>query len=206
MFAAGNASAQVPTGSITGTVLDPGGLAVQGAAVTLTNQGTGREETATSTDLGRFVFVSLNSGYYKVTVTVAGFKTHVSSNIKLDAGTQYSVPPIRLELGEVSATVVVEAGAQQVQTTDAQVSTTISRNLIDNLPLLNRNPLALLTQQAGAGSPAGNVTVIHGMRTSFGNVTLDGINIQDNFIRSNALDFLPVRLTNNSVSEFTVGS
>ncbi|MCI0538953.1 MAG: TonB-dependent receptor [Verrucomicrobiales bacterium] len=206
LFAAGNASAQVPTGSITGTVLDPGGLAVQGATVTLTNQGTGREETATSTDLGRFVFVSLNSGYYKVTVTVAGFKTHVSSNIKLDAGTQYSVPPIRLELGEVSATVTVEAGVQQVQTTDAQVSTTIGRNLIDNLPLLNRNPLALLTQQAGAGSPAGNVTVINGMRTSFANVTLDGINIQDNFIRSNALDFLPVRLTNNSVSEFTVGS
>lgn len=206
LCAAGSASAQVPTGSITGTVLDAAGLPVAGAEVKLTNEGTNREEVASTTDLGRFLFVSLDSGFYKVTVTLTGFKTHVSSRIKLDAGTQYSVPPINLELGEITSTVMVEAGVQLVQTTDAQVNTTIGRPLIDNLPLLNRNPLALLTQQAGAGSPAGANTVIHGMRTSFGNITLDGINIQDNFIRSNALDFVPVRLTNSAVSEFTVGS
>lgn len=75
---------------------------------------------------------------------------------------------------------------------------------MQNLPLLNRNPLILLTLQAGVNSNPEINTVVNGQRTSATNITLDGINIQDNFIRSNATDFNPIRLTQTSAAEFTV--
>ncbi len=92
-----------------------------------------------------------------------------------------------------------------LQTSNAEVSTTISNEQVRRLPLLNRSPLALITSQAGVSNGRGN-TVINGQRTSYSNVTLDGINIQDNFIRANALDFLPNLLLLDQVAEFTIST
>src|SRR5206468_4099050 len=108
--------------------------------------------------------------------------------------TEYSVVPIRLEIGSGSESVMVEAGEEVVQTTRAEVTGTVEKKQIDELPILDRNPLALLTLQAGvanSGPGGSSETTINGQRSSFSNLTLDGINIQDNFIRENALDFVP---------------
>ena len=58
--------------------------------------------------------------------------------------------------------------------------------------------------QPGAASPPGQGTVINGVRTSATNTTIDGINVQDNFIRSNATDFSPARPTVDEIEEFAV--
>lgn len=203
---ASSAAAQVPTGSIAGTVLDPAGLAVSGADITLTNEGTGvvvfRGRTS---DQGAYLIPALPFGTYRLEVKMSGFKTSAVSGIKVDAAAQTSVAPVQLELGDVGETITVEAGIAGVQTTHAQITDTVEKRQIESLPLLNRNPLALLGLQAGVNQNARTTTVISGQRTSFSNLTLDGVNIQDNFIRSNALDFSPNLPLLSQVAEFTIG-
>jgi hypothetical protein len=196
--------AQVPTGAIVGTVLDPNGLAIHQAEVTLVRQGTTAEYKTTTSETGAFRFGSLPAGVYRIRITFAGFKVYEFSDIKLDAGTEYTLPPVRLELGDVTETVTVEAGAVGVRTTDAQVTDVVEPQQIKVLPLGNRNPLVLLGLQATVNSNARTVTVIAGQRPSLSNVTMDGVNVQDNFIRANSLNFLPNLPLLSQVAEFTV--
>jgi Carboxypeptidase regulatory-like domain/TonB dependent receptor len=201
------AMAQVPTGSITGTVQDAQGLPVEGVTVTLTNQDTNATFTSVTASSGGYQFEHVDYGVYKVSATKSGFKTGEVSGIKLDASTVYSVKPIAMEVGATTETIVVEGGAELVNTTSAEVTGTVEKKQIDDLPILDRNPLALLGLQAGVANsgPGGTAeTTINGQRSSFSNVTLDGINIQDNFIRENALDFTPNLPFLSQAQEFTV--
>src|SRR5215472_386428 len=99
LVGSGAAFGQVPTGSIAGTVADTQGLPVSGASVVITNQGTGAQYKTTTSDLGAYSVTSLDFGVYNVEVTKQGFHTTTVTHIKLDAGTQYSVKPITLEVG-----------------------------------------------------------------------------------------------------------
>src|SRR5438094_112908 len=198
---------QSSTGSIVGTVVDAQGLPIKDATVTLTNLGTNSSCGSSTETNGGYRFESIDYGYYRVSVTRAGFKAGVVNNIKLDAATQYSVPPITLEVGATADTVQVEAGAEIVNTTSAEVTSTVEKAQIDSLPILNRNPLALLALEPGVSNSGPNgaiATTINGQRTSFSNLTIDGINVQDNFIRENALDFSPNLPFNSQAQEFTV--
>jgi len=206
VFAAGT-FAQAPTSSIVGTVLDPQGLPVEGADVTLTNVGTNYSYTTATSSTGAFQFARLDAAIYRVTVTTASFRVAIVDNIKLDAATNYSVPPIKLEVGPKTETITVEAGAEVVNTTDTEVSSTVEKKQIDDLPILDRNVISLLGLEAGVNNsgPGGpTTTVIGGQRTTYSNMTLDGINIQDNFIRENALDFSPNYPFSSQAQEFTV--
>jgi len=201
------AFAQAPTASIVGTVLDPQGLPVEGANVTLTNQGTNYSYETTTSSTGAFQFARIDAAVYRVTVTTASFRVAVVDNIKLDAATNYSVPPVKLEVGLKTETITVEAGAEVVNTTDTEVSSTVEKKQIDELPILDRNVLSILYLEAGVNTSGPNgptTTVIGGQRTTYSNMTLDGINIQDNYIRENALDFSPNYPFSSQAQEFTV--
>jgi len=200
----GTVSAQAPTASIVGTVLDPQGLPVEGANVTLTNQGTNYIYTTVTSSTGGYQFARIDSGLYRVTVTTPNFRVAVVENIKLDAATNYSVPPVTLEVGTTTTSITVEAGAEVVNTTDTEVSSTVEKKQIDDLPILNRNPVALLGLEAGVNQNNGQSTTISGQRSTYSNLTLDGINIQDNFIREGVLDFTPNLPFNSQAQEFTV--
>ncbi len=199
--------AQVPTGAINGTVVDPQGLPVAGATVTLTNQGTNYTYTSVTGSSGGYQFLRIDYGVYSVTAAKEGFRQGVVQNINLDAASTYSVPPINLEVGAKSETVTVEAGAETVNTMNAEITGTTEKKQIDDLPILDRNPLALLSLQVGVANsgPGGTAeTTINGQRASFSTVTLDGVNIQDNFIRTGALDFTPNLPFLSQAEEFTV--
>ena len=200
-----SAFAQVPTGTIEGTVKDAQGLSVAGATVILTNEGTAKTQTDTTSSRGAFQFTYLNVGVYKVEVSKAGFKISVVNGIKLDASTEYSVPPVTLEIGAVTDTVTIEADADLVRTAGAELTGTVEGKQIEQLPILDRDPMQLLSLQAGVSQNrrSGSGTVINGQRQSFSNVTLDGINIQDNYIRSASLDYTPNYLVMSQVQEFT---
>jgi len=207
LAATGPLRAQSPTGSVVGTVKDAQGLPVSGAIVTLTNLGTNYNYASTTSSNGAYQFQSIDYGSYKISVTAQGFKNGVVNHIKLDAATQYSVTPITLEVGTNVESIVVEAGAEIVNTTSVELTGTVEKKQIDDLPILDRNPLALLSLQAGVANsgPFGDAeTTINGQRSSFSNVTLDGINIQDNFIRENALDFSPNSPFLSQTQELTV--
>ena len=202
--AAAHLNGQTATGRISGTVLDPTHAAVEGAAVVVRSEASGAATATVTSASGAFSVVDLAAGRYTIEVDVPGFRGHVASGVKVDVASETSHPPIVLELGEVTDSIEVVADVSQVQTTNAEMTTTVTADQIERLPIIGRNALALIHIQAGVANAGGGPTVINGQRTSFSNVTLDGINIQDNFIRDNALDFNPNRPLIDQVNEFTV--
>lgn len=202
LFSVGLTHAQGTTGRLTGNISGPDGV-LPNATITARDNKTEREFTATSKDDGAFLFPQLEFGTYTVTVTVSGFKTFVANDVKIDVGRDYTLNPV-LEIGNVQETVTVTAGADIVTATTAQVSNTVSPQQILSLPLIARDPLNLTTLQAGTASNPFQGTSINGLRTTFTNTTRDGINIQDNFIRTNATDFAPGRPSVDDTGEFTI--
>jgi len=197
-------SAQTPLGAVAGTVLDESGGVLPGATVTMTNTGTNQVMTTVSGGTGAFLFPQVPVGEYTVTVTLEGFKAAEFTDVNVAVGQQYSLTA-RLSLGTQTETVTVTAGASLVSTTTPEVTSTVVQDQVLSIPLANRDVTNLINLQAGVtGVPTRANTVINGGRPTWTQVTLDGINIQDNFIRTNSLDFLPNRPTSDNVAEFSI--
>ena len=204
LFAA-SAFAQTTSGRLVGTVSSPDGV-IAGATIVVKDNQTQREQTVSGKEDGTFTFPQLEVGTYTVTITAPGFKTFVANELKIDVGSEYSLNPT-LEVGGVSETVTVTAGADIINATTPTLSNTVSPQQIRELPLVARNPLNLISLQAGATGIQGfQVTSINGMRTTMTNITRDGINIQDAFIRTNATDFSPGRPSVDDTGEFTIST
>lgn len=196
------ASAQLSSSNLVGTVSSPDGV-LPGATVTVRDNKTGKEVTITTGDNGGFRVPNLEIGLYTVTVTSTGFKTFTAQEVRLETGREYSLNPV-LEVGGVNETVTVTAGADVINSTDAKLTGTVSNLQLTELPLLTRNPLNFITLQAGVQSNPSQPSTINGVRTAATNITIEGINVQDNFIRSNATDFSPARPLVDEVEEFAV--
>jgi hypothetical protein len=193
-------------GRLSGTVVDPSGAPVPGATVRLILAG-GQSAvlSAEANAEGIFFLSAVRPESYEVTVEAKGFRKNVIRDVKVNPSQETPLGNIQLELGSVSEVVEVRASAQAVQINNAEVSSTITNDQLRKLPTLNRSPLAFLLTQAGVSSNNRSNTTINGLRTSFVNVTLDGINIQDNFIRSNGMDFQPNMLLLDQIAEVNVG-
>src|SRR6202171_2000844 len=171
-FAAATAHTQIQNGVFTGTVTDPQGAAVASADVTVTNLGINASTTAKTNSDGAYRVAELLVGTYKFTVTAQGFKKAVKSGLYLGAGTIERVD-FKLELGAQTETVVVEAGAVQVQTEDSRLFETIGAGQVANLPLNGRNVFDLITLAPGAVDVTGvsfengHSTVVNGLRPNF---------------------------------------
>ena len=177
-----------------GTVLDPSGKSVSGAEVTLTNEENAATRGTTTDSDGKFVFAQLPPGKYKLEVKATGFKTSVRPHLELLVGTTGSLE-VRLELGGVAETMVVEAKIIPLNTTDASIGNPISGNELNSLPVLDMNPAGLLGLQTGVAyipsapdrpSGYGGVSqqdgrsgAVNGARSDQNNVTLDGIDVND---------------------------
>ena len=197
------------TGRISGTVVDPSSAVVANANVhLLLPDGKTAVLTTTTTSEGIYSFLGVQPGTYTVSVEAKGFSTSTMAGVIVSPIRETSLAPIKLEIGTVSTTVEVITATQAVQTGNAEVTSTISNAQIDLLPALNRDVLQLITTQAGVTSSSplsnGNDNVINGLRSTYTNVTLDGINIQDNLFRENGVGFSPNLLRNDQVAEITV--
>jgi hypothetical protein len=200
------ASAQV-TARLTGSVVDPSGAPVPGSTVEVFLPGGAKPILAMPTTAdGLFAFSAVPVGTYDVTVTANGFRKSVSRGVQMVAGQETPLPAIKLEVGSTVETIEVKENAESIQTTNSEISTNVSRSQVKDLPILNRSPQGFVTTQAGVNSSRGGDSVVNGQRTSFTNVTLDGINIQDNYIRTNAVDFSPNLLLVDQVAEFTIST
>lgn len=189
--------AQNTTGKIVGTVSAADG-AVAGATITVTDDQTGKERTVNTNSDGAYEVPQLEFGSYSVRIAATGFKTFVATKVKIDIGREYQLNA-QLEVGQIVEQVVVTAGAEPINASNAELSMTISREQIRELPLNGRNPLALISLTPGAG-PTTNA--INGQRSSSTTITRDGLNVQDNFIRTGA--FVDDRPTVDDISEFTI--
>jgi hypothetical protein len=198
------AAAQTTLGRLAGSILDSSGAALPGVTITLTNENTNQVQTAVSSENGSYVFTQVPVGSYKVEFTLQGFKTATYTQVTVNVGQEYSLTP-RLELGAITQLVEVTAGTSLVSTTSPEVSATVLQKQVLEIPLANRDITNLIKLQPGVASMTNRAsTAINGGRPTWTTVTLDGINIQDNFIRTNSLDFLPNRPTSDNVAEFTI--
>src|ERR1041384_7083658 len=142
------AIAQTGSSNITGTVRDTNGAVVPGAAVTAKNEATGVSSTQTTTDAGLFAFSSLPVGKYTISVEKQGLKTLQKTGNILEVGTPLAVD-LALEIGQVSETVTVTGGQEQLQNSNATIGNVVEQKAIVTLPLNGRNPLTLLLLEPG---------------------------------------------------------
>ena len=188
---------QSNTGRLVGSVSDASGV-IPGATVVVTDQKTGRERTVVTSGEGTFNVPQLDVGSYTVAISAPGHKAFSATEVKINIGQEYSLTAT-LEVGQVSESVTVIAGADVVNSTNAELSNTVSPRQVLELPLNGRNPLALLNTIAGANPTNAS---INGERSSSVNYTRDGVNVQDNFIRTGG--FVQDRPTVDDTGEFTV--
>jgi Carboxypeptidase regulatory-like domain len=195
------------TGSIAGTISDPTTAVVAGATITVKNNATSQEFNATTTDNGTFNVPALMSGNYTITIAAPGFKTAVVPNVKVDVGTPSSVN-ITLEVGAPTETVhVVDVAGELLQTQSATVGTTITGRQIIDQPQASRDALDLVTLLPGVqttGRP--RTSTVNGLPKGALNITLDGVDVQDNLISSNDGFFTFVRPRIDAVGEVTVST
>jgi len=149
LFAQGGGSA-----AITGTVLDPSGAVVSGAQVTVTQQATSVTRSTTTNASGSFTVPSLLPASYSVTIEAPGFKT-LKQDITLLAD-QIRTIDARLELGQASQQVTVEAAAVMVNTVTPVLSQVIEQTRVVSIPLVTRNAADLTLLVPGTTNANGH--------------------------------------------------
>jgi hypothetical protein len=193
------------TSSLAGTVLDSSGGALPGATIAVRNNATGETYSTVTNSEGTFTIPALVNGTYAVTVSLDGFKTAVLNNVTVNAGTPASVR-VALELGELAETVIVQSEASAiVQTQSPAVSATLDVNQISNLPLTSRSALDFTINLAGFNTPGGSRdTTVNGLPQGSINITIDGMSVQDNQLKTTDGFFARVSPRLDAVDEVTV--
>src|SRR6476661_6397872 len=172
--------AQITTGSISGTVTDQTGAVVPGANVTVKGEA-GQQFTAVTKGDGVYTIPGVPAGTptYTVTITAPSFKTAVIQNVKVDVATPATVNA-QLEPGNINETVVVASGAEVLQTETATVGTTTTG--VVRTSSINGLPKSALTIQ------------------------IDGVDVQDNFLKSSDGFFTFIRPRIDAIDEVTVST
>jgi hypothetical protein len=199
------ASAQGGASStLSGVVLDTGGGIVPGADVVAKNDATGIQQASVTNGQGAFSFPGLNVGTYTVTVSLQGFKTFVANNVVLTTGAPAHVKAV-LEVGGMTEQVTVASSSEIIQTQSSTVSTTLNTNQIVKLPLTSRSAMDFVNLLPGVSTPGGNRNAtINGLPQGTINITLDGVNIQDNTLKTGDGFFAIVSPRLDAIEEVTV--
>jgi hypothetical protein len=181
--------AQTVSGTITGTVVDPSGLPIAGATVTLRNGETGAHQNQNTINTGDFVFTAVLPGRYSVTAEMKGFKRIEEQNLNITAAERLSAGELVLPVGEVTESVLVDAAGTPVQVNSAERSGLLTTNQMNTLMARGRDFLSLLRVMPGVvPSASGDVDAIgtraaypnaQGMRISYPSVTIDGVTNND---------------------------
>src|SRR5215472_9558092 len=205
-ISAGLAFTQGTTAVLDGNVTDPAGAAVPGAEVTVTNLATDRAFKATTNERGEWGLPSMAAATYKIVVSKPGFKMGVVPSVEMNAGVPATVN-IKLEIGAATETVEVSSGAEIVQTTSAAISGTLGGRQIFELPFATRNAVELLVTQPGVQTPTNpRSSSVNGLPRGALNVTIDGMNTQDNMLKSSDGFFSYVYPSVDALDELTVST
>jgi hypothetical protein len=204
IFFGSAARAQRLDGTLRVTITDKSQASIEDAKVMAENQATGVLATTTTSSSGTYVFPNLLVGTYAVTVEKDGFKKAVQKGIIVNSN-QVTEAKVDLELGEVSATVEVEAGADLVKTESSTLEATFSGRAVQDVPINTTGgdvkeyavyAPGTTTQQGGVLGSGGS---IGGTRPRFNGFSIDGVD--DNKIDTNG----PTQpVIQESVAEFTL--
>ncbi len=206
VFAAVPAFAQggATSSSISGTVVDASGGAIPGASIEAKNAANGTLLTAVSGSNGSFNIPAVPSGTYSISVTLQGFKTAVFNGVVVSAVSPATISA-KLEVGGVSETVIVEGAGAIVQTQATSVTATLNVAQIQALPLTSRNVIDFLTFLPGVNVASSNRSAnVNGLPGSAVNITLDGVNIQDNTLKTSDGFFTIVQPRTDAIEEVSI--
>lgn len=161
LLATSMAWAQVATGSIGGLVTDPGGAAVPGVVVTVKNDSTGREIKTEASEGGLYLFPSLATGIWSLTVEKAGFKKVTRSGLEVRIAQRIDLN-IAMEVGDVQQTITITDAPPLLESTTSERGQNVSVKMMDNLPLFAggiRNPRTFVSFMPGVTSAFGEQSV-----------------------------------------------
>ncbi len=193
------------TTSLTGTVADPSGAVIPGATISIVNTQTGAARDAVSDTQGRYTMQQLTPGTYRLTAKSPGFADLVIDSFDLLVNQPKTLAITFEKVGATKTTIEVAATTSQVNTTDASLGNAIGGTAIVELPFFARNVVNLLQFQPGVTSTGGGSTderdgAVNGGRSDQSNVSLDGVDVNDQNARTAFTSVL--RVTLDSVEEF----
>jgi len=187
---------QGTSASLTGTVTDPSGGAIPGAAVTITNIDTGFKVATKTNNVGVYLLKPLPIGNYSLAIEVSGFDRYTQTGIVLTVG-EAATQDVHLKIGAGKAeTISVVADTELINTTTAELGTTINESAISTLPLDGHDPSALVfmipgsvdvqhhggeTIQTGFSFPTETGAGIGSGRNGSTFYMLDGVTNMDNY-------------------------
>ena len=187
---------QGTSASLTGNVTDPAGAAIPGATVIITNVDTGFSQSAKTDNVGTYLLRPLPIGNYSLAIDAAGFAHYAQIGIQLTANLA-ATQDVRLKVGTGKAeTVNVIADAELINTTTAELGTTINEAAISALPLDGHDPSSLVflipgsvdvqhhggeTIQTGFSFPTETGAGIGSGRNGSTFYMLDGVTNMDNY-------------------------
>jgi hypothetical protein len=127
-----------------GIIKDGSSAVIQGAKVTLTHTATGIQRNAISDDEGRYRITGSLAGSYSLKVSATGFREELSREISASSGRSVSLDFILSPSGVSEQMTVAASGISLVDTSRTVAGDTITRREIEELPIVNRDPLQLI--------------------------------------------------------------
>lgn len=209
------AFSQAASTSLQGTVTDPSGSAIAGATIALVDASSKTERTAVTGQQGEYRFLALPPGTYSLSVTASGFNHYVQNGLELLVNTP-ATANIQLKVGSASESVTVTSEAPALNAVDASLGNSFGETQVEQVPIEARNVPELLSLQAGVTYTGHRLDLqdpsykdqdtrsgaVNGARSDQSNITLDGVDVND---QSNGYAFTSVLPTTlDSVQEFRV--
>ena len=204
-------TAQTGTSSLRGTVSDSSGATVSSAKITLLNRARGFERTVNTGSSGGYEFLQVPPGTYQLNVEMAGFQKYEQKDVQLLVDNPATVN-IRLTVGAATEIVEVTAQGAVINTSDATLGNAFDEHQVRDLPMEGRNVPDLLSLQAGVAYTGNRPDVdrnvdtrsgaVNGARSDQSNITLDGVDVNDQVSGNAFTSVLPVTL--DSVQEFRI--
>jgi hypothetical protein len=180
---------QSVTGTISGTVTDPNGAIVPGAAVKLMSDQTKDERDQVTNDSGRFSFASVQPGVYTIKVEHQGFETLLRTKIVLSANESLALGDLPLKTGQVSETVTVASEGQVVEKESSDLTARLTANQISLISTKGRDITSLLRLIPGTSNDDDVEAVGEGFGTNLPNISgqrgrstvtmIDGLNASE---------------------------
>ncbi len=204
--------AQFDSATVLGTIRDTNGAAIASATVTLRNMATGITVTTQSDGNGDFQFLNVRIGTYRVSAELQGFSTAVAENIAVTVSARQRVD-LTMKPGAVNESVIITDAAQLLETDSSVRGQVVQREQIVNLPLNGRSyaNLVLLapgvresSQNAATGGGREAAFNVNGLRNTFNNFLLDGVDNNAYGTSNQGFSSQVVQVSPDAVAEFKV--
>src|SRR4051794_38607828 len=193
--------------SVGGRITDPEGLALPGATITATEQGTGFTRNVVSAENGAYTIPNLEPGTYTITVEMPSFATLKRSDLALSAGSAATLD-FKMQLGGLQEAVEVTGQAPLIEKTSNQIGGSLSSKEIEEVPSNFRNFTALtqlipgMTPNPAASSFEGGQVVANGTPSQSNVYLLDGMYNNDD--RLGGSQGTQVRVVLDNIEEYQV--